>query len=59
MAEAYAEMVKDLEARFYGRVARYSSGPFMRMWLGEALPPPGTGEVVTTSEEAASKLGTS
>ena len=37
VAGLYADMVADLEARFYGRVSRYSSSAFTRMKLGRTL----------------------
>ena len=37
VAAAYAEMVADLEARFYATVTRYSGSAFTRMKLGHAL----------------------
>lgn len=35
VADSYAAMVADLEARFYSRVTRYSGSAFLRMKLGE------------------------
>ena len=37
VVRAYAAMVADLEARFYGTVTRYSGSAFMRLKLGESL----------------------
>jgi propionate CoA-transferase len=38
IAKDYAEMVADLESRFYKTVTRYSGSAFMRLKLGETLP---------------------
>ncbi len=38
VADAYAAMVADLEARFYSRVTRYSGSAFLRVKLGEGSP---------------------
>jgi propionate CoA-transferase len=38
IAKDYAEMVSDLESRFYKTVTRYSGSAFMRLKLGETLP---------------------
>jgi propionate CoA-transferase len=38
IAKDYAEMVVDLESRFYKTVTRYSGSAFMRLKLGETLP---------------------
>ncbi len=44
VAEAYAQMAREMEARHYGRVSRYASGAFKRMQLQQLLsaaaPPP-------------------
>jgi propionate CoA-transferase len=37
IADAYAQMVRDLEATFYTRVSRYTTSAFMRMKLGQVL----------------------
>jgi propionate CoA-transferase len=37
IAKDYAEMVADLESRFYNTVTRYSGSAFMRLKLGETL----------------------
>jgi len=37
IANAYADMVADLESRFYGTVTRYSGSAFLRLKLGETL----------------------
>jgi propionate CoA-transferase len=37
IANDYAAMVADLEARFYGTVTRYSGSAFLRLKLGETL----------------------
>jgi len=37
VAKDYAEMVADLEDRYYARVTRYSSSAFMRLKLGQTL----------------------
>ena len=37
VAEAYAAMVADLEARYYSRVSRYAGGAYRRMRLSRAL----------------------
>ena len=57
IAEDYAEMVRALEERFYGRVARYSSMAFMRMWLGETFTKPQADLVFESDEEALKYLG--
>jgi propionate CoA-transferase len=38
IAKDYAEMVADMESRFYKTVTRYSGSAFMRLKLGETLP---------------------
>jgi len=37
LVDAYSAMVKDLVARFYTRVTRYTTSNFLRMKLGDAL----------------------
>ena len=37
VADAYAQMVHGLEARYYSRVSRYASGAFKRMQLQRLL----------------------
>lgn len=37
LLDAYSEMVKGLEARFYTRVSRYTTNGFLRLKLGEAF----------------------
>ena len=37
IARDYAEMVADLDDRFYRKVTRYSGSAFMRLKLGETL----------------------
>ncbi|WP_228273711.1 acyl CoA:acetate/3-ketoacid CoA transferase [Rhodocyclus tenuis] len=35
--DAYVDMVRDVVARFYSEVTRYTTSSFMRAWLGDAL----------------------
>ena len=35
--DAYVDMVRDVVARFYSGVTRYTTSSFMRAWLGDAL----------------------
>ena len=37
LVDAYSAMVKDLVARYYTRVTRYTTSNFLRMKLGDAL----------------------
>ncbi len=37
VADAYAQMARDMEARYYSRVSRYASGAFKRMQLQRLL----------------------
>lgn len=52
---SYAAMVRDLEARFYGRVSRYAQGAFQRLRIGRALASP---RVFASREEARGFLAT-
>jgi propionate CoA-transferase len=51
VASAYAEMVADLENRFYNRVTRYSGSAFMRLKLGKTIE--GSGAHIFETSEAA------
>ena len=37
MAEAWFDMARDVQARFYETAARYTTSAFMRLKLGDAL----------------------
>ena len=37
MAEAWFDMARDVQARFYDKAARYTTSAFMRLKLGDAL----------------------
>ncbi|WP_269583130.1 acyl CoA:acetate/3-ketoacid CoA transferase [Roseibium sp. Sym1] len=50
----YADMVADLESRFYGTVTRYSGSAFLRLKLGETLK--GPAHIYETREAAQSFL---
>lgn len=50
IANDYAEMVADLESRFYNTVTRYSGSAFMRLKLGETLK--GASHIYETRESA-------
>ncbi|WP_298983231.1 CoA-transferase [uncultured Roseibium sp.] len=50
IANDYAEMVADLESRFYSTVTRYSGSAFMRLKLGETLK--GAAHIYETRESA-------
>ncbi len=54
--DAYAEMVRGLEDRFYGTVTRYSSSAFLRMKLGEAFARDRAPHIFETADEARSFL---
>jgi propionate CoA-transferase len=54
---AYADMVRDLEGRFYDRVTRYSGSAFLRMKLGRALGRDGQPHIFETAEQARAYLG--
>ena len=50
VANAYGEMVADLETRYYGTVTRYSGSAFLRLKLGETLK--GSAHIYETREAA-------
>ncbi len=50
--QAYAQMVADLEDRFYARVSRYSGSAFMRMKLGRTLARHAPPHIFETAGEA-------
>jgi propionate CoA-transferase len=52
----YAEMVRELEDRFYDTVTRYSGSAFMRMKLGESLRRETPPHIFETAEQARSFL---
>lgn len=52
VADAYGDMVKDLEERWYKRVSRYTTSAFMRMKLGKALTRSVGPHIFETQEEA-------
>jgi len=54
VANDYADMVADLENRFYGTVTRYSGSAFLRLKLGETLK--GAAHIYETREAAQSFL---
>lgn len=54
VANAYSEMVADLQSRFYGTVTRYSGSAFLRLKLGETLK--GATHIYETREAAQSFL---
>ena len=37
LAEAWFDMARDVQARFYTRASRYTTSAFMRLKLGDAL----------------------
>ena len=37
LAEAWFDMARDVQSRFYGKASRYTTSAFMRLKLGEAL----------------------
>jgi propionate CoA-transferase len=53
---AYAQMVRDLETRLYGRVTRYAGSAFMRMKLGATLGRQRPAHIFETGEEARAYL---
>jgi propionate CoA-transferase len=52
ISQAYAEMVRGLEDRFYGTVTRYSGSAFLRMKLGQAFGRDATPHIFETAEQA-------
>ena len=50
--DAYAAMVRDLEARFYGQVTRYSCSAFMRAKIGRAVGTGAAPHIFETAEAA-------
>jgi propionate CoA-transferase len=57
LMDDYIEMVRDLTARFYSRVTRYTTSTFMRSYFGRALRAHDTDPALyATSEEALSQL---
>ncbi len=53
ISQAYAEMVRGLEDRFYGTVTwRYSGSAFLRMKLGRAFGRDATPHIFETAEQA-------
>ena len=56
IADVYAEMVSELEERFYNNVTRYSGSAFMRMKLGEAFGQETAPHIFETAEQARSFL---
>lgn len=56
IADVYAEMVSELEERFYNNVTRYSGSAFMRMKLGEAFGQKTAPHIFETAEQARSFL---
>ncbi|MDJ0942930.1 MAG: acyl CoA:acetate/3-ketoacid CoA transferase [Kiloniellales bacterium] len=52
LVEAYGEMVRDLEKRYYNRVSRYATSAFMRMKLGQILTRKVAPHVFETQNEA-------
>lgn len=57
--DAYSDMVRDLEDRYYRVVTRYSSSAFMRMKLGKALERNVAPHIFETAEEARKFLAAS
>ena len=52
VSESYAEMVQDLEKRFYDTVTRYSGSAFMRMKLGETFRGDSAPHIFETADQA-------
>ncbi|MBX2855460.1 MAG: acyl CoA:acetate/3-ketoacid CoA transferase [Rhodobacteraceae bacterium] len=50
--DAYAAMVRDLEARFYNQVTRYSSSAFMRAKIGRAVGAGAAAHIFETADAA-------
>jgi propionate CoA-transferase len=56
VADAYAQMSHDMEARYYSRVSRYASGAFRRMQLQKLLCTPSAPAIFETEGEAVAYL---
>ena len=52
VSESYADMVRDLEQRFYDTVTRYSGSAFMRLKLGEAFRGDRAPHIFETADQA-------
>ena len=56
VADAYAQMSRDMEAAYYSKVSRYASGAFRRMQLERLLAREETPPIFETESEAAAYL---
>jgi len=56
VADAYAQMSHEVEARFYSRVSRYASSAFRRMQLQKLLSTPAAPAIFETEGEAVAYL---
>jgi propionate CoA-transferase len=56
VADAYAQMAREMEARYYSRVSRYASGAFKRMQLQRLLSAAAAPTIFETEAEAVAYL---
>ena len=56
VADAYAQMAHDMEARYYSRVSRYASGAFKRMQLQQLLTAAAVPPIFETEGQAVAYL---
>ena len=56
MADAYAQMTREMEAQYYSKVSRYASGAFRRMQLERMLAHEETPPIFETEQEAEAYL---
>ena len=56
VADAYAQMSHEIEARHYSRISRYASSAFRRMQLQKLLCTPSAPAIFETEGEAAAYL---